>query len=539
MKASRTFRAFLIVASTVAIAASVQAQTAADGVQATTTPRWETAWSPFTPIAEVPWVPTSTTALPDLLGATAPRIGMFWTAGIPAAIPFEMRDQRIALDGAGAQDGGAYRRALDPVSPSVQQVTGLAWQPVGDWGGAVGRVVADREAASEAPFSTVVDPYVVDPFVLTDTTSPPQRRIRARLEGAFGWRFGSWGVGIAGGIEASDHSTVNARFAHLGRTAQPSAVLSLARTLFGGIRLAAFARWTRGTETISLTPYTESGRAYSLDGYNDPDPQDISFAQYLFRRAARAAHAFGGALSGSALGASWVAYAERGYRHDHYFTAQIANPPTDTWDAGGWRGGGALQRSVLDSALLLTATMTYAAASGDARLAALQGVIYRGGAKTLDLSLDARWAPARAWTVAIRGSWERMHWTGQDYIVGVRTDLVSWTPSITAAVARRFGAFAVSAEGGMGWYAAQGTIPDPSKLGPVYDTLVAPSLGLAATPARPFAAGLAIQQRTGRGVSLMLAGRWQHLSPTTTAVPSAPSGARWGWSTRVGVVVTQ
>lgn len=178
-----------------ASAVPLQAQTMADGLAQLGAPGWMTAWSPLAPLADLSQVLPTTGARPDLVGAPAPRIGLWWTAGSPAALPFEVVDRRSMFRGVGGWTDGTYRRALDPDDVTAFQASGLAWTPIASSGGAAATVLVDQEHAGALPYAATLMPYTTDPLVVTDTTIPARRRVRARVEAAFAWRVRKWGRG--------------------------------------------------------------------------------------------------------------------------------------------------------------------------------------------------------------------------------------------------------------------------------------------------------------------------------------------------------
>ena len=86
-----------------------------------------------------------------------------------------------------------------------------------------------------------------------DTTTPPMRHVRLRLETAYGWRAGPWGIGAGLGLEMSDDRTRKARAARLGRVLAPALSFGLLRVLSAaGLSVLAFGRWAEANENSRI-----------------------------------------------------------------------------------------------------------------------------------------------------------------------------------------------------------------------------------------------------------------------------------------------
>jgi hypothetical protein len=514
-----------------------QAQAAGDQEADRGYAEWMTAWSPFRVIADLAQTPPAARPL-ALVAVPAPRVGLWWTAGVPAALSFELSDERSAFRAGVARTSGLYRRAMDSREVTVIQASALAWRPIAASGGVAGSVIVDQELTGARPYATTLLPYSSDPFVVADTTAPGTRRVRARVEGAFGWRVGPVGAGISAGLEEDDHRTRDAGFPHFGRTATPAVRAGISYVPHPAIRVAVYGRWIRGTETLSMVPRSATGLVLRLAGYHEPDSAAVAGPAFFFRRSERSARAAGGALAGRALGIDWVAYAERAIRHNRHFSAQILDPPTDRWDADGWVMGGAVQRWLGDR-LLATGHIRRTTLEGDAQLATLEGVIFRVRESELAISGELRYAPAGSlWTAAARYHVTRSHRLRYDYIAEVGSDLVEWTPSVAVAASRRVGRATLGVGVSGAAHTAAGGIPDADAMGPVYQTLVAPGLSLAATRARPVIGSLSLGHQVGTGLTIVLDAQYATLGRVEpAAAPSfTPDGRRSTWSVSVRVV---
>lgn len=508
-------------------------------------PGWMTAWSPLNEIADLPRILPRAAPLADLLGAPPPAIGLFWVAGTPAALGFEVGPRHGQLHAALAGDDGSYRRALDPTGVSVTQLAGIGWQPVRERGAAAGRVVLEQELLGTATQSAVLNPHASDPFVITDTTLPEVRRLGTQLEGALGWRLGAWGVGMSGAVRIEDHRTRSARFARLGKATTPAAALGVARALpWAPVRLALYGRWIGGSETLILNAQAGPGRAYILDGYSDPDPRDVQPQTGFFRRTERDALAYGAAASGTLLGTSWVVLAEKTRRTDGHFSAREETPPTDRWRARGSGYGLAVQWPLPRYDLYLTAQWRLDRLRGEAARADLTGFIFRATESVWHLTADARYLPDSPWAVAATFALVRESRQREDFIAEMRSDLRTWAPGLGLEVARSFGVTAVAAGYAVSFYAPSGGIPNPARMGPIYQQLVAPEQSLYATKARPTAATLTLRHTFPSGTAALLRVRRESLAaggeaPATGALPFAPKGSRTFWNVSLGVVLGQ
>jgi hypothetical protein len=545
--ATRRARVPALAAMAMLAAAGLRAQSLPTPARATDVglAGWMTAWSPLAPLADLPRIIPRAASLADLLGAPPPAVGLFWVAGTPAALGFEVTSRRGQMSAGLAGDDGSYRRALDPTGVAASQLSGIGWQPVGAHAAAAGRVVLAQQAIRSAAESDVLQPSASDPFVITDTTRPRMRRLGTQLEGALGWRFGSWGAGIGGALLIEDFRTRLTRFPRLGKATTPAAALGISRALpWAEVRLAVFGRWMGGNETVLLPATAAPGRLYILDGYSDPDPLDIQPSTPFFRRTERDAFAWGLGASGSLAGASWVAFAERTRRTDDHFSARIENPPTDRWHATGSAYGLAAQWAVPRYDLLVTAGWRYERLHGDATRADLTGIIFRASERVWHATAEVRYTPAASpWLAAATVALNRESRRREDFIAETRSDLKTWTPGVGLEVARVFGATAISAGYAIAFYEPFGGIPDPSSLGPIYQRLIAPELALYGTGARPTRATLTLRHTFPSGTALLLTARRESVGASgdvlTTTLPYTPKGSRTLWNVSLGVVIGQ
>jgi hypothetical protein len=398
-------------------------------------------------------------------------------------------------------------------------------------------VVVDQELTGARPYGVTLLPYGSDPFVIADTTAPGTRRVRARLEAGFGWRVGPLGLGLSAGLEEDDQRTRDAGFPHFGRTSTPAIRLGLAYVPIPALRVAVYGRWVRGTETISLIPRQFTGTVLRLAGYHEPDSAAVAGQTFFFRRSERLARAAGGAISGRLLGTEWVVFAERAVRDNTHYSALIAEPPTDRFDADGWAWGAAVQRWLFDR-LLATSQVSRRTVDGFAQLAAFEGSSFRVLESQLAFSGELRWAPAGSlWTAAVAYDVTRSHRNRFDYLAEVGSDLVEWNPSVAATVSRRIGLTTIGVGVAGAAHSAVGGIPDANAMGPVYRTLVAPGLSLAATRARPVIGSVSLGQQVG-GLTVVLDAQYANLERVEPPITPTftPDGHRNTWSVNLRLV---
>lgn len=502
---------------------------------------WEVAWSPLAPLAGTLWLPRHATVPSMANGGRRLSPGLFQT-GVPAGLALEFIAPRADFYAFVTRARGSYRRSFDADDVSIVGGGASAARPLGDLGAAVARVYVHQEDAGTVPFATVAQPFRSDPIVLIDTTSPTMRRVRARLEGAMGWRFGSWGVGAALGLETGDRRTVNARFPRLARTAAAGVTLSLARAFDpGALRVAGYIRWQRAAETVSLVALSGDATVFILDGFSEADPREIGRpGGQLTRRIERQGKAVGGALAGELGAVQWSFHAERMFRTNRHFNAVVPKPASDTWDADGWcLTMGMLVQRLGGAPIFLAGELRYATLSGDANRAGLDGVILRARERFSELRVQLGWISAdSASKITMQYHVARAHRFRRDFIADVRLDLVEWTPTFAAAVERVIGRFTAAVAIGVAPSSAVGTIPDPTTLGSVYRTFVAPSLGFAARQSLSIRGSVELRRRMTRSTTLLIGVHHVALRPRGTEVPPlAPGGTHKTWTVSTAVIV--
>ena len=497
-----------------------------------------TAWSPLARLGtwerEVPSAPPSL----RLLDAPAPRIGQLWSAGTPAALAHEADDAWGEIRFRGGGDEGEYRRPLDARDHRTIQLSGLRWQPLGERSGVAARVVADETTSDLGSLATYLVRHSPDPFVVTDTTTPPMRHVRVRLETAYGWRAGPWGVGAGLGLEMSDDRTRKARAARLGRVSAPALSFGLLRVLSDtGLSVSAFGRWAEANENSRIAlPGGIVTEIVELDGFGGQEPRRAAGPSIVARNVARDTYALGGGLAGRLGQWHWVVHGEREHLENVHVGSRLTDEVPNRWKAKGWRVGvDALARV---GPLRAVVSVQYAALDGDAFRRDLegQGAIYRARQRAFTGFVDVRAADADSvWIAGLRVSIGRKTRLRRDFLVRAAEDIAATSPGLSVEVARWVSErVALSLGGGFLRYTPSGTIRDSGMFGRIHPELVAPELALHAVAARASAASATVLAHLAQSVTLVVHSRFDRSAPVDS-VPGV-GGERSLWSISAGVV---
>lgn len=533
----------LVLAGLMAAAPSAGAQTtespralAADGP-----PEWTVAWSPLATLADLPReLPDQAVTFPDLLTFPAPRVGLFWTAGNPGALPFEVADSRVRFRAGLLSASGDYRRPLDPGSLSRHRASALGWRPVGA-GAVVGRVIVDRSNLKEQAFAEVPQPYGSNPYIVLDTIGDELRRTATLAEGAGGWRLGRLGLGLALGWEGGETRTPTSPVPRLNRSAGPAFGGGIAYELAGDgwLRLGASGRWRRTVQYIQIYLTAAPTRIYQLEGYADPVPFDI---QTIYtRRLERDAWEVGLSLAGRAFGGEWALFGRIEDTYEGQHNMQSNDPPKDSWKAEGWTAGGAFQRSLYRDRWLVTASARYTELDGKARRHDLGAVTFTADEKRLAADVELRLSGLRGWEAAGRLSLVRDDRIRRDLLGRTRSEIRSWEPGVAVEVVRTLGErFALSAGGALAGYSPSGGVPLATAMGPVYQEFVAPELAVHATGGQLIKGRLAGRWQATGGAAFWVQASYASLTPKQGAIiiPRQPDGKRSGWTLDVGASLT-
>ena len=502
------------------------------------TPAWMTAWSPLERLAtwerDVPSAPPSL----RLLDAPAPRVGQLWSTGTPAALAHEADDAWGEIRFRGGGDEGEYRRPLDARDHRTIQLSALRWQPLGERSGVAGRVVADETTSDVGSPAIYLVRHSPDPFVFTDTTTPPMRHVRVRLETAYGWRSGPWGIGAGLGLEMSDDRTRKARAARLGRVSAPALSFGLLRILSdAGLSASVFGRSADANENSRIAlPGGIVTEVIELDGLGDPEPRRAAGPSVVARNVGRDSYALGGGLAGRLGRWHYVVHGEREHLKNVHVGSRLTDEVPNRWEAKTWRVGlDALGRA---GPIRAVVSARYAALDGDAFRRDLDGhgAIFRARQRTFTGFVDLRVADADSvWIAGLRVSIGRKTRLRRDFLVRVTEDIADASPGLSVETARWLSERVALALGGsFSRYEPSGTMLDAGMIGRIQPEFVAPELAFHATTGRAYAASATVLAHLAQGTMLVVRGRfdrWGSVDP----VPGM--GAEWSlWSISAGVV---
>jgi hypothetical protein len=502
-------------------------------------PAWTRTWSPLLWTAELPrTLPSALPSLPDPLLWPAPRIGLFWSGGNPAALPLELPDEFSAFRAGAAEAEGSYRRPLDPSRTTVAKLQAVGWRPFGANAAAIGRVRVGREGLERA-LSDYDLPYPGSPYVVMDTAGSELGRTEAALEGALGWRLGALAVGAAAGYRAQQTRTTAAPVPRVLSAADPGASAGVVWNQSRRLRVGLHGRWRAHAERVLLYSVAAPSRVYWLQGYFEARPQDVASGYYQ-RRMERDGTAIAFSLGGEAIGGAWAAFVERGEQEERQHPPGRNDPDSDTWTTDVWTAGAALQRAI-GSAIQVVVSGRYSNLAGEARRGDLPDTVtFVSDESVLDLAADVEIEPVPVVRLLARLTFRSENRDRRDQIARLRTDLEGWTTGIGVAVAYRpLESLALGAGGAIARYGAGGAIPDPVYTGPAYSRYVAPELSLAASDATSWAVNGSVLWSVLPAASLWARVRGTSLSRSEGGVQLAlvPGGKRKWWSVELGAVL--
>lgn len=503
-------------------------------------PAWTQQWSPLIPFGQLARRPPSAPGQLGLLLYPDPPVGLFWTAANPAALAFEIAAGRTEFIASLAHESGDFRRPLDPKRTTERGVSALSWTPLSDRAGVIGQVVFDERLFDDTR-ADQLDPYGSAPFAVSDTGASNLRSTKARLEAAGGWRIGSWALGLSGGLEAVTYRTRLDPVPTIDRAARPGAAIGLVRRFgLGDLVVGVHGRWQRDVETVFLGNAPFGGIAHRLEGFTEPIATDLTPPAFVSRRIERHSLAGGAGFAVTMLDMRWVAFGQRTRYRDEQ-SRDTRSPILNKWRATGLGLGGAVQRAIADRALV-TLNVRWRDIDGQARKPDLPGNLFVADEQAWSVNLDTRIHGLRGgWSLATAISFRREKRRRRDVIAEVLTDIRSSNFGVNLELARRLSnSLGVSAAYARSFYTAEGTIPRPTALGPLFGQLIAPELGLYLTDTQPEAARFAVQWQSNPSTAIVVQARYESLAPTGNAASRlsfAPGGNRSGWRVRFGVIL--
>ena len=500
---------------------------------------WLTRWRPLEVLGDLPrTLPGSESPFPALLTLPAPRVGTLWTAGNPAALPFELEDRRSDFSISREQRSGRYRRPLDPPEVTNGTLIGSGWRPLSERAAVIGRLVVERTGLGAGSFSDQLMPYGTSPFAVFDTTGEAQTRTLVRVEGASGWRLGNLAVGLGLGYESQRTLTDQAEVPRTNQTATPGATVGLVWAspsrnftigVLGGVQETA--------QSTRIYSGAAGSRAYTPEGYGPLVAFDL-LEGGLARRFERGAKGLTVSAGGTGR-VKWVVYGRRETLTESRFGTLIElNRVVDDWHTRGWTlgGAGAFSSGSLDIAL-------------DTRFTTLDGGGVRGDLdvehfestdRRLRLEADGRWTPSGGWEAGARLVLTRNTSDRWDRVSRAGSEISSWSPALGIEFARRLSErVAVSLGSVVSTYAVSSSTPDPGLFGPAWEKWIAPDLGLMATGATGWAAQATLLIGSSDSRMVWLQTQYGRGQPDTSAglYSDTPMGSRDRFDLTVGVVL--
>lgn len=504
--------------------------------------RWLDGWSPLRPLADLPRpAPGAGFGIPGLLTAPAPRTGLFWTTGNPAALPFEVADAWSGYRVETAAAEGEYRRPLDPRREERTRLSVQGWSPAGPGRAAMGRLVLDRVLQGAPALADIPTPYGSSPLVVLDTANSDLGSTAARIEGALGVRMGRFGFGLAAGFDAVETRTVEAPVPQTVRGASPATVAGVTWSPFrsDALVLGVHGRFQRTTYAVDLYSLAAPTTVFHLSGFAEPTPINLVSAFYD-RDIMRTGREVGTGVALEVAGTRILLFGDVGRAREEQSSLDVNDPPVDSWAADQLRYGAAARRSFNDRRLIVTGSVTRTELSGETRLHEQDDeVVFTVEENAWDLMVDARWRLA-AWRVGARAVGTYRDRLGVDSTLVAGSRVESWNTGASVEVARSLGVNLTAAAGiALADYHAAGAVLDPRLLGTVYGAYVAPEIGLRATDSRTRALRLTLGWSPAPGrVSTFLQARWGASTPNTAFfVPKGPGSGeeRTGWGVTLGV----
>jgi hypothetical protein len=492
---------------------------------ATVRPAWLETWSPLQPRADLPRHLPFVGFMPASL-ALPPRLGLFWTAGNPAALRDELADTRTDFAIAWDRQQGTWHRPLDPPQSSDRQASAMGWSPVDQRLALLGRVALDQERFEPGSRADIFEAYSSSPFVTLDTSTTPTRHTRVALEGAGGLHLGGWGLGLALGYEARDRETIEAGLIRRTRQVVPAASIGLTRSL-GALRFGPYARWRKRAETIFLIERAGQGLAIQLEGLRDVRPLDI--LSYYYRRIEEDMPSAGWSAAGQLGGGTWALYGERASLRQRLTSQEVNHPAQDTWIAGAWTAGGAYQHPA-GRRTLLTLHTRYTTLRGDANLALdTNGVIFHAAEREWTSSAELRLQPDTTGWALMAGVEVRWETRLRDALtVPVAARITAVTNSVVVEVGRALSRRLFAAgTGGYAYYSSSAAFPAPTALGPMYRTYILPEYDVASRPAQSWLGAVSLRWAANAKTHLWTTAGAEQAAPVRPGPTSfGPDGSR-------------
>ncbi len=502
-------------------------------------PAWLSSWSVLSPRADLPRrLPSSSTAIPISLLAATP-IGLFWTAGNPAGLAGSVDGARSdVLIGAG-NTRGSFRRPLEPGGKDLRQISLTSWLPLDRRVSMLGRIVLDQEGFSPGAQADETEPYPTSPFVTSDTSTTPSRRIRTQLEGVAAWSFGDWALGADLAYDARENRTTAAGFVRYTRQTMPGLAIGVTK-LLGTARIGLTARYRNRAETIRLTPRGDVGEVVQLEGYSEVAP--IGLLTPYYRRIEEEVPSASLGVAGSLGAGRWVLFAETARLYERRSRQEQDDPAADRWNADSWTAGGSYQRTLgLAGRSRLTIDARFTSVVGDGTLALdTTGTVFTARERAFDARVELRRQPvSRGWSglIAVTTRYERR--VRKDLVALIGSDVATLAYGVSLEAGRTLSpAWTVFGTAALMHSISNSTLPEPRFQQAVYRRLIAPELDFYARDMTPYSIGAALKWEVSARTGLWLSARTEAVKPSgRRPTPLGPDGSRTATAFVLGIVM--
>jgi hypothetical protein len=500
---------------------------------------WWRQWSPLAPMGDLVRWTAPTPVFPLVTVAPAPRVGLAWTAGNPAALTRDAADGHTEFRTATREERGGYRRPLDPGQTSSFLGSATGWRPVGDAGGVSGGVTIERAALAGGAYAALDEPHGMTPHSLADSSGTDLGRTLARLEGAGGWRLGGWGLGLGLGYQSWDTRTGVSQVPRFRYGSRAGASVGVTRDLASGrATVGAHARWRSEVHRLTLFTRLAETTVFRFEGYGEPTRAHIGHRAVpgYSRRIHREGMAAALSAEVRVAGVRGVAFGEASSLDERQFERlNVNDPPTDDWNTRGRAAGIAAEAGSPEGGPQIVAMLRWSSVSGEAMRAGLEeeGVLFEADESVLDGALHLRFEPGAGWKTGAHLSIVREDRTRIDRLARVRSSVQAWRPALAVEAARNLNdRFTLGAGAGLAWYTPSGGIPDPSHRGERYRAWIGPELAYLATPSRTLAGVGSLRWLRPGGQALSLEARYDQAAARdhSPILPLTPSGSRSAWN---------
>lgn len=472
-------------------------------------------------------------------------MGLFWTAGNPAAAPLEVSGSFAEISARAGSVGGDFHRPLDAPAESVQGADALAWHQPAPGSGLAGGVSYERRQVDPGMPSLQREAYGGTPFVVTDSTLTPHQSALVTLDGAGGWSVGRTSLGLAVGYVAEDARTTASRVPRFSRGSQADITAGVVRTSAGGgTRYGVHARWGQSTQTLRIATSGGMALVTLLHGLAPPTSFSVSGSTsppWFYRRIEEVRRGLGVAAAGVASDWHWVASGEYGGGDERSWSIERLDPPQDTWTTEALQTRVAAHRSFADGQRLLTLRAGWLRSEGEGAIADSAMALHAAAEARVESAVELRVLPTGSrwrFLTAIEAAFEQREHSVPETQLAIAIDALSLR--LTAEVAHAPTSTADVAAGiSVAHYAPAGRMPRAQHLPAGARPLLAGEAAFSGTPRLAYGGILAATWQVRPATALRVAGGYQHASPRSrgAALEFAPQGERNAWELSLGVVL--